>query len=210
MVVGEAVADGLKVRRERIEIGQEVPMLTPEEDMGNPMLQAMCDKQGRLNNKTLKWCDDGVPGPGDGFFEEQVVAREKSNGTQLEPNSGCALLEDISAEEHMEWATTLQHQGNKVMDTPIPDELVEAWRLCAQQSPPEVIDAERDNFLAWLRQLEEDLNLEREHWFNTQVAEGHKPLPAKVHVPLIAALQRHFGIKDELLVQHLTVRRDAR
>ena len=113
MVVGEAFADGLKVRRERIEIGQEVPMLTPEEDMGNPMLQAMCDKQGRLNNKTFKWWDDGVPGPGDGFLEEQVVAGEQSDGTEMEPNSGGALLKDILAEEHMEWATTLQHaQGD--------------------------------------------------------------------------------------------------
>ena len=36
------------------------------------------------------------------------------------------------------------------------------------------------------------------------MAEPHKRLLAKINVPLIETLQKHFGIQDELLVKHLT------
>ena len=195
VTVGEAVAEGIRVRREHIERGEAVPMIKPEDDMGNPMQQALCDKRGHLLvERSQEWCEDSVP-------EGDVSGLEQLD-EQFEPNSGGAM-KGITAEEHMQWAMTLQHQGHKVMDTPIPDDLLEAWKFCAH-NPPEVVDARRDEFLAWLKALEKEMEPERLRWFNSQVAEEHKPLLAKVNVPLIAELQKRFGIKDDLLIQHLT------
>ena len=80
---------------------------------------------------------------------------------------------------------------------------MEAWKFCSQNAP-EVIDAERQDFLDWLRQLEKELQPRREQWYATEVAELHKRPLAKINVPLIEALQKHFGIQDESLVKHLT------
>ena len=126
-LVGEAVAEGVKVRREELHQGRPVPLMKLEEDMGNPMLQALCDRRGNLLEKSYKWCDDGVPDP-----EEEVQSQESDE--TLEPNSGGAKKNFIT-KEHMELARSLPHVGHKVMDTPIPQELVEAWRFCSQNAP---------------------------------------------------------------------------
>ena len=82
-LVGEAVAEGVKVRREELHQGGPVPLMKLEEDMGNPMLQALCDRRGNLLEKSYKWCEDGVPDP-----EEEVQSQESDE--TLEPNSGGA------------------------------------------------------------------------------------------------------------------------
>ena len=48
----------------------------------------------------------------------------------------------LTTREHMEFAEKLPHQGHKVMDTDMPEDLLEAWKFGARNAP-EVIDAER-------------------------------------------------------------------
>ena len=55
-MVGELVARAIEERKFALEEGREVRMMTPEEDTGNPMLQAFFDSSGRLLSTAERLC----------------------------------------------------------------------------------------------------------------------------------------------------------
>ena len=117
MEVGELAAEVLMVRDHARIHGEDVPMLSPCDDMGNPMLQATFDDHGLLIGEAAKFCDDGVPRQFDEWTQEGSV--------EFEPDSGGAW-KGMTTEEHMRFAEDLPHQGHKVMDVDVPEELVAA------------------------------------------------------------------------------------
>ena len=121
MTVGELTAEALQLRDEARKHGEDVPMLLPCNDMGNPMLQAMFDMEGHMLDEAVRFCDDGKPGELDELKQE--------GGVEFEPDSGGAW-KGMSTEEHMKYAENMPHHGHKAMDINVPEELRRALDFC--------------------------------------------------------------------------------